>query len=366
LDNRRKYKHAAHDPGFDIGWFSTYRDALFGFAIIAIVIWHFVENYTQATEWGYVHETGLKPLLISIYGRYIGSIGVEIFIFLSGMGLWYSFSKNSSLKDFYSKRLKRIAAPYIIVALLYWSIKDIYFRHAPSLFVKDITFVTFFTRGTTAIWFIGFITLMYIIFPLLYKIIYSGKHKGVRVFVLIALCAALTETIFYKMPDFYSNIEIALTRVPVFIAGIAAAPVIKRAEKIRYKDAFAYIFLAAAVDYSAIYLLPSSNSLFYRYADGAYSIALMMVFIMIWRVIGRVHIIDSAFRLAGKYSLEIYLLHVTMRGLMPFFGIPRYRISTFFTMVFVALMMAPGLKNFSDALTSLFSVRKKRGRERAA
>ena len=345
---------------FDLNLFSRYRDVLFGLAIITIIIWHFSENYMNAFLSGIIHESGLKYDLIYFYYRLIGSIGVEVFIFLSGMGLWYSFSHNSDLKTFYAKRLKRIAAPYLIIAVLYWGIRDIYFSHSVSGFFRDITFVSFFRTGERSLWFIAFIAFMYIVFPLLYKILFSGNNTGVRLIILTAVCVAFTAGLYIAAPHTYRNIEIAVTRIPIFITGIAAAPLIKRSVKIKNRAAYLFIVIAIVIDLAATFCAPHKITMFFRYADSLLSIALMMLFIMLWKVLGRIHILDSALRLAGKYSLEIYLVHVTMRGLMPFFGIPQYRISTFFTMIFLAMMMSPGLRNFSDALTSLFTVKREK------
>ena len=54
-----------------------------------------------------------------------GFLYKEIFVFLSGMGLYYSFSKDSNVKKFYIKRYKRILIPYVIVAIAFWGIKDL-------------------------------------------------------------------------------------------------------------------------------------------------------------------------------------------------------------------------------------------------
>ena len=42
---------------------------------------------------------------ILVFIREIGTIGVDIFLILSGVGLYYSFSKNKNLKQFYKKEL---------------------------------------------------------------------------------------------------------------------------------------------------------------------------------------------------------------------------------------------------------------------
>ena len=76
-----------------------------GMAILSILIFHYTEDcYTVG-----INYSGI----VKLYKTYIGSSGVDIFLLLSGLGLYYSFSKNNSIKDFYSKRLKRVLVPNI-------------------------------------------------------------------------------------------------------------------------------------------------------------------------------------------------------------------------------------------------------------
>ncbi len=61
---------------------SRYRGELMGVAMIAIILFHVS-----------------LPRSDMFYGlRRMGNIGVDIFLFLSGMGLWFSWVKNQSVK----------------------------------------------------------------------------------------------------------------------------------------------------------------------------------------------------------------------------------------------------------------------------
>lgn len=169
--------------GFELGWISKYRDVLFGIAIIMIVIYHFSDDYLVAYLSGSIDpaENPVKSLLSFGYQGVFGSIGVEIFLILSGMGLYYSFSKNSDIRAFYKKRFSRLVVPYLIVALIFWAVKDLYILKSTILqYVSDITFVTMVTNGTRTIWFVGFILVMYLLFPLFYRVIFGGENRLIR------------------------------------------------------------------------------------------------------------------------------------------------------------------------------------------
>lgn len=60
-----------------------------------------------------------------IYNTFVGSVGVEFFIFLSGVGLYFSMTKDSRVRYFFQKRLKRILPTYLTVAVPYWIAVDI-------------------------------------------------------------------------------------------------------------------------------------------------------------------------------------------------------------------------------------------------
>ena len=51
----------------------------------------------------------------------------------------------------------------------------------------------------------------------------------------------------------------------------------------------------------------------------------------------------AVMRFFGKYSLELYLLHVTMRNLMETMGLQDYRTSRYALMIILAFALAPVL-----------------------
>ena len=77
---------------------SDVRGELFGVSILTIIFFHFCEDAEQA-DFG-----GAVKVMIKLYNLVLGSSGVEIFLFLSGMGLFYSLSANPRLSGFYRKR----------------------------------------------------------------------------------------------------------------------------------------------------------------------------------------------------------------------------------------------------------------------
>lgn len=86
---------------FTISWgdFSCYRSSMFGLSIIGIMVFQYFEH---------IRSAHLLLKSEQFWDYYIGSTGVDFLLFLSGMGLFYSLTKNDDICQFYKKRLVRI------------------------------------------------------------------------------------------------------------------------------------------------------------------------------------------------------------------------------------------------------------------
>lgn len=110
-----------------------YRGELMGLAILLILTFH-AFLYTSASE-------DLKAI------TRMGRIGVDIFLILSAIGLYFSLKKNSSLSIFYKRRFVRILPTYLLLATPYF-LYTAYTKHTGLTgFLSDITFLTSFVGG---------------------------------------------------------------------------------------------------------------------------------------------------------------------------------------------------------------------------
>ena len=118
---------------------SKYRTELMGFAILWIFLFH--SNI-------YIPEF-LAPFK---FVKAIGYSGVDIFFLLSGLGLSFSISKNTSLVQFYKKRLKRII-PTFWVCLFFISLKNIWVgKFHIKTFLLSIVGLDFLILQNTETW----------------------------------------------------------------------------------------------------------------------------------------------------------------------------------------------------------------------
>ena len=90
----------------EISLLSKYRTQLMGLAMLLILIFH----------------TGIDVKSVNVIRsiKDIGDVGVDIFLLLSGIGLYFSYSKNNDKKYFYKKRVLRILPTFIPVAIVWY------------------------------------------------------------------------------------------------------------------------------------------------------------------------------------------------------------------------------------------------------
>ena len=158
---------------------SKYRAVLMGIAIILIMLCHL--DITQ-THHG-IQITSLAHIF------HFFTVGVDIFLFLSGMGLYYSYTKNKqSYFKFEKKRIIRVVPYYLVIAGITYFISDILIQHLTAgKFFSDLLFISWFSAGNTKYWYILAIIVFYLLFPVLYKFIHNGKYGLAKTLILCVL-----------------------------------------------------------------------------------------------------------------------------------------------------------------------------------
>ena len=113
-------------------------------------------------------EVGFPGLsFLSEYGHY----GVDIFFFASGIGCWFSLSKDPDTSSFFGRRVKRIMPVYLTFIII-WSIFQIVTSQMPLISVLGNALgVEFFRKdhSWTFNWYISGMWLSYLLAPLFYS-----------------------------------------------------------------------------------------------------------------------------------------------------------------------------------------------------
>lgn len=273
---------------------SESRGILLGVATLIVAFFHcFSYHFENITS-----NSFLIKLLY--YLRNMGNIGVDIFLFLSAVGLYFSFSKDSNIKNFYKKRLLRILPSIIIVGTIYYIYKQVGF----FVYLKNITFISFYTSGVRDLWYFALLILLYLLYPLLYKIIDLKGLKGLVSLMLIVVGSTIL--LFSITPILYKNIEIALTRIPVFLLGIYLGKKIKNKEEM--PEVLMILFVLLFVLSNII--LFSVSFKYYMCVRYIYCIlGISIVFLISYlHSIVNFKITDKMLIFYGTYSMEVYLI----------------------------------------------------------
>lgn len=183
---------------------STHRDAIYGISIILIILYHC--------------SCGGDNVFFIPFEK--GFIGVDIFMMMSGFGLCHSYTKRS-LKDFYLKRVLRIIPAYVLYNIFFVLVSTYYFNTPISFedFFYNLTTLSFYGFGSWGIgnkcfdWFTAAILLLYMIFPILYRL---ARKWGMFTFFFVSLFAMIYNH-FFVVPW---RIDCLVSRVPIFFFGI--------------------------------------------------------------------------------------------------------------------------------------------------
>ncbi len=186
---------------------SHYRSAIMGAAALFILLYHcWIKQNIQLWILPLVEERLLTH----------GFIGVEMFLFLSGMGLTSSIGKYDHVWQFYGKRVRRMAFPYLFAVLLYtW-------RRGQGIkeFLLLATGITHMTESIMALlWYVPAAMVLYVLFPLYHRFLIRSKSETVFTFNAIGLWLILT----IAFQDIVrGDLWVFVNRIPVFLLGILA------------------------------------------------------------------------------------------------------------------------------------------------
>lgn len=287
---------------------SKYRNELYGISILMVMALHYCR------DWVFQHVNMEMPFVINVLGM-ITNIGVPIFLILSGMGLYFSFVKNSNIKDFYSKRMTRIFIPYIIIYPVFWVLRDLVIEKSILKFFLDFTTLSLWLNGTETVWYFAFIIVMYAIYPLVYKVITieSQTKKNIIFFTLLLISFLFPIWLHNVNPNYYNFIEIAITRIPIFLIGCYVAKYIYEKKSINF-----LIIGAVLLSCAIFYTLDSYyGEMYSRYFFSMVSILCCIIFALMLNFIKSANVNKILFFL-GTLSLELYFTHAILRNFLKF------------------------------------------------
>ncbi|MFC0265839.1 acyltransferase family protein [Alloscardovia macacae] len=276
-----------------------YLDAVRAFAAVLIVITHFNNPFLVD-----------RPVFAnSPFGIYIGSLGVSLFLIISGAALMYTQGDREKLNlvSFYRKRAKTIYPMFwiaFVVANLFhfwrsgWLFGDTpKWRILLSLFAVDgyvanMHVATFYTLGE---WFLGFILIFYALFPLLRKGVKEYPVLTAGIIAILYVGTMLSGRTLFQLPQ-----DLLFTvRLPEIAFGMYFVRYIKKVPNV--VGAGAVVLLA---------LQQWREFLTGNLAVTIVGIAFFLAMVWVCQYIGTPHaVLRMPTNWLSKYSYAIFLTH---------------------------------------------------------
>lgn len=262
------------------------RSYILGIAILMIVVYHLF-------CWVY------NPI-----GRLnVGFVGVDLFLFFSGLGLTYSYEKNT-IKEFYKRRVQKIYPPYLIVSILIIGITTTSYRPLSDFIVKtflQLSTLSYYVRPEESIdWYLNSIFLFYLLFPLFYKL---SKKYGMRLYwgTAIVVTAVLASLYAWMHHPVYWKYDCFISRIPIFCLGITFG--IRKFDEKRSTKFALWILL---------FVLPL------RHVSTTFSVSFLAPLLIILCSKLATRFPSRKMEYLGKHSLEIYCASLIPYVLMSF------------------------------------------------
>ena len=212
---------------------SRFRGPLMGIAMLVVMMFH-VGFARHDTFWFCVNRCG--------------NVGVDMFLFLSGIGLWYAWTKAPSLGGewarlplFYRRRFQRIYPAWLLLSSLYYI--PLYMEGKFSLWqtIGNILIGWRLWSGfVDEFWFIPMILVFYLVAPFYMMLIRRQRVWSWLPVVAMVFCVLLQ---YWKPLNMtLGHLEILFSRVPIFLLGINAGQWVKEDRQLP-ADAFWLLLL---------------------------------------------------------------------------------------------------------------------------
>lgn len=325
---------------------SKYRGMLMGIAAISIILFHF-SNECKAAN---LHYYPWNEFILN----FISSSGVDIFLILSGYGLYYSFKKNNNVKKFYKKRFIKILIPYIIFCLPAIIIRYIFMEGGTLIDVfKNYLFITLFSEGETWFWYILLIMICYTIFPYIYNSIEKPKKdvdKNMNFMMLISFTILLNILLATNNLNLFQNINILTLRIPIFILGVYIGQ-----QSYQKKELNIIQVLALIVCSTILYPAINSAITLRRYEFALIAIITYIILIIIFNIIDKYQIFQKLkliLEKVGSYSLELYLTHVCIISIINHTGNTTAAYKYFIIEIIFTIVASFIIKKLADIISN--------------
>ena len=278
---------------------SKYRTQIMGIAVLWIAILH-------ATMW-----FPIEP--INWLFKSLGQNGVDIFLFLSSFGLYYSWQKNPDTKIFLKKRFLRIIPVFIPIALF----RCYYLKYSLYQSILTITALEFWINTGRSVWYISAILVLYLITPFYLKRFDNNEKKLTIISMIISF---IIGAIFFK-----TGYTVFFCRLPIFFLGFYVGYLAYNQRAVSKVSLIVYVlmFIGGFGIYRYLFVHVSEIAL---WDYGLYWYPMIIIIIPFCLFLSyffnkcheyKIPLINDLFYKIGSVSLEFYLFHELIIKIVP-------------------------------------------------
>ncbi len=273
---------------------SRYRGELMGAAIVFIILFHVPLARTDA-----------------FFGlRRCGNIGVDMFLFLSGIGLWYAWTKQPSVTHFYRRRLLRLFPAWLVVSSAYYLQRfDFEAGDYLDLFLDITVNWGFWLHDELTFWYVPAIMMLYLWAPLYMKLI--ARHPVYRWLPVLMVCWCVIVQWVVPVHQAVGHIEIFWSRVPIFFLGINCGELVRQDRRIEPAGRWLVWITLLMTAAACIWLEQMRHGRFPLFAERMVyiplTVSLLLLLCDFFRIVPAWCSRTCVF--LGGLSLEIYLIH---------------------------------------------------------
>lgn len=316
---------------------SKHRNALMGFAILWIMVFHIPE---------------LSGIKLFDFIQSVGYGGVDIFLFLSGFGLYFAMSKyGKNLKIYYKKRFLRIIPEFWFVLVIVFLLNMNYTLDSFINLIWDASTLRYWIGKPHPLWFISFIIVLYAIYPFYFRLFKNHGMKVPASFICLGLVFLIVYA--YIAVHFYDNRMVggltifSFARIPIFFIGSLFGYWAKEEYNytLRNKDKalclicflIAILCLGVSLKFAQDYLC--TCSLYFL----PFIVITPVLCVVLAVCFEKFMYLDKIFAWIGTLSLELFMCHVylfkSFYDYVGYFGMPLAIIFLFLLSVMSAIIL---------------------------
>ena len=261
--------------------------AMRGIAALFVVFAHYLY---------YLNEHGINRMGPAKLMQWCGGLGVCVFFFASGYGLWMSYQNKGVDRSYLYNRFKNLIPVIIILRLIFGLTSGITRKGA-------LYFLLYIFNLKEPLWFVSEIVLVYIIYYVAMKI--SKKHSIKLVSCMLVIMSIIFYLLGFEARWYNANL--------VFAAGLLSAKYRKNLLDFFKKQYF--LKLSSLIILFGICAIGFSTFKGDVWANILKLIAGAIFSICIFCILMKLRIHSRLLLIIGRSSLQIYIIHLGVRDI---------------------------------------------------